>query len=128
MYNHLLYFSYWLVNALVIYLFNNFFGSDVVLGNWKFGVVEASLYASFWVTFVIWCFWDFAIAKGLQFDSPVVVFGYFWVVNLFAFWLVSRFSSYFGFGVTSYFWPAVIALVAHALQRWVRRFFVSASV
>lgn len=120
MYNHVLYLAYWAVNALVLYLFGTFAGNDVVLGNWKFGATEASIYASFWVTFLVWCFWDFAMAKGLKFDTTVVTIGYFWSVNLFSFWLVSRFSQYFGFGVTGFIWPVMLGFVAHFLQRFAR--------
>jgi len=125
MYNHLIYLSYWIANSVILYLFSALSGGNVVLGNWKFGPVEASIYSGFWVTFLIWCFWDFAMAKGLKFDTTAVTIGYFWSVNLFAFWLVSRFSQYFGFGVTGFIWPVFLGLAAHFLQRFVRILVIS---
>src|SRR3972149_1067978 len=98
MYNHFLYFSYWILNSLVLYLFFLVFGDSVVLGNWRFGALESAIYSGFWVTFLLWTFWDFALAKGVKFDNWLTTLGYFWLVNTFSFWLTSRFSQYAGFG------------------------------
>jgi hypothetical protein len=117
LYNHLLYFTYWLFNSIVLYVFGLIFPRDVVLGNWRFGPIEAAVYAGFWVTFLIWTLWDFAIAKGVKFESATVTLGYFWAANIFGFWLVSRFSEYAGLGITSYLWALAIGLVAFLMQR-----------
>lgn len=117
MYNHLLYFSYWIVNSLVLYAFTFLAPSNVILGNWRFSSIESAIYAGFWVTFLIWVLWDFALAKGIKFDTGAVTLGYFWSANILAFWLVSRFSEYAGFGVTSYLWAITIALFAYMSQR-----------
>jgi hypothetical protein len=116
-YNHLLYFSYWLTNFLVLYIFGRAFPLDVVLGNWRFGGVEAAAYGSFWVTFFVWVLWDFAMAKGVNLDSPIVNLGYFWSANFFAFWIVARFSQYAGVGITNYGWAMLLALGTYLAQR-----------
>lgn len=121
MYNHLLYFSYWIVNSLALYVFTLIAPGNVVLGNWRFSPIEAAIYAGFWVTFLVWVLWDFAMAKGVNFDTGLVTLGYFWSANIFAFWLVSRFSEYAGFGITNYLWAIVIALFAYILQRFTWR-------
>lgn len=117
MYNHLLYFSYWLVNSTVLYVLGLLFSQNIVLGNWRFSPIESAIYAGFWVTFLIWVLWDFALAKGVKFDSKVVTFGYFGITNIFGFWLVSRFSQYAGLGITNYIWAFAIGLVAYIFQR-----------
>lgn len=124
MYNHILYFTYWLVNTFVLYVFGLLYPSQVVLGNWRFSPMEAAIYAGFWVTFFVWSFWDLAMAKGVRFDSSVVTLGYFWSVNIFAFWVVSRFSQYAGFGISNYLWAFTVGLAAYGLQRLVRRVIV----
>lgn len=124
MYNHLLYFTYWLFNSAVLYTFYIIFGGDVVLGNWRFGPVESAIYSGFWVTFFIWVLWDFALAKGVKFDSGTVTFGYFFIANIFAFWLVSRFSEYAGLGITSYLWALTLGFAAYLLQRLAWRIIV----
>lgn len=119
MYNHLLYFTYWLVNSLVLYAISSF-SNDVVLGNWRFGALEAAIYAGFWVTFFVWAMWDFAIAKGVKFDTGFVTLGYFWLVNAFSFWIVARFSEFTGLGITSFYWAFIIGLGAYLVQRITR--------
>lgn len=118
MYNHLLYFAYWIFDSIVIYLFGLAFPGSIVLGNWRFGPIEAAVYAGFWVTFFVWVLWDFAIAKSIKFDMGIITLGYFWSANIFAFWVVSRFSQYLGFGITRYFWAILIGLVAYLVQRF----------
>ena len=124
MYNHILYFAYWLFDSLTIFVFGLLFPSQVVLGNWRFSPIEASIYAGFWMTFFIWSLWDFAIAKGVKFDSGIVTFGYFGLSNIFAVWIVSRLSQFAGFGVSSYFWTISIGLTIYLMQRFVWRIVV----
>ena len=125
MYNHLLYFTYWLFNSVILYVFGLIFPVNVVLGNWRFGPIESAIYAGFWVTFFIWVLWDFALAKGIKFDSAVVTLGYFWAVNIFSFWVVSRFSQYSGLGISNYLWDFAIGLIAYIVQRLAWRFITS---
>lgn len=117
MYNHILYFLYWLINFSVLYLFGRIFPESIVLGNYRFNPLESAVYAGFWATFFVWIFWDFAIAKGLKFDTRLVTWGYFWLANSFAVWLVARFSHIAGFGIVSYLWAFAIGLAVFILQR-----------
>jgi len=128
LYNHLLYFTYWIINALVVYIFSLIVPGDVVLGNWRFGALEAAVYAGFWVTFFVWLLWDFAISKKVNFDTGIVTLGYFWAANIFAIWIVARFSQYAGLGIRSYLWAFVIGFVAYAAQRLAWRFIVDKRV
>lgn len=120
MYNHILYFYFWLVNTLVLLGFGWIFPVDVVLGNWRFGMAEAAVYTGFWVTFLVWCFWDWAIAKKFRLDLTWFRLGYFGVVNVIAFWLASRLAVYSGFGITDFTVALFIAVPAGLLQQWVK--------
>jgi hypothetical protein len=121
MYNHLLYFSYWLGNSAVLYLFGLVLPTYIRLGNWRFSPIESAVYAGFWITFFVWVLWDFALAKGVKFDSGAVILGYFWCANVFAIWLISRFSQVAGFGIASYLWAFAIATLAFIIQRFAFR-------
>jgi len=117
MYNYLLYFIYWFVNAAILLLATFVLPGNVVLGNWRFNAIESSIYAGFCATCFVWVLWDFAISKGVEFESKVVTFGYFWIANIFSFWLVSRFSQYAGLGISKFYWVLLLALIAHFAQR-----------
>lgn len=95
------------------------FPDSVVLGNFKFSGLEASIYAGFWMTFLIWVFWDFARAKGMKFDEGIVRFFYFWLVNSFALWIIARFPYIAGFGIDSYLWAFVIGFLTISLHNFV---------
>jgi len=95
------------------------FPGNIVLGNWRFSPIEAAIYAGFCATFFIWVLWDFAISRGVEFDTKIVIFGYFWTANIFSFWLVSRFSQYAGFGISRYFWALILAFIAFFVQRFI---------
>lgn len=118
MYNHILYVSYWVVNALVLFSAGIFSGQYVILGNNRFGSIESSIYASFWITFIIWVCWDFAMSRDFKLDKKIVTLTFFFIINLFAFWAVSKFYNTVGFHLTNYIVVFVIAVIATLLQRF----------
>jgi len=117
MYNHLLYLGYWLTNSIVLLLSTLVTGNSVILGGDRFNTLEASIYAGFWLTFLIWVWWDFAIARKFKLDKGVIIFGFFLFVNIFSLVAVSRFHFFTGFELINYFWVLAIALLATILQR-----------
>ena len=121
MYNHILYFYFWVANCLVLLVFNQVFSIDVVLGNWRFGIIEAAAYSGFWQTFMIWLFWDFALARRIDLSRPLVKFVYFYPVNVFSFWLVARFANYSGLGISNFIMAFILGLAGYWLQQWVCR-------
>lgn len=102
---------------MLIYVFGLVFPANVVLGNWRFNPIESAIYSGFCVTFFVWVFWDYAIAKGIKLDGAMSKWGYFWLSNVLAFWLVSRFSQIAGFGISSFLWVMAVGLGAYVVQR-----------
>lgn len=125
MYNHLLYFSYWLVNMCVLYLVSLFVPGELIhLGSWRFSSLEAAFYSGFFLTFLVWIWWDFALARKFDFDKTVTVLLFFLFVNYFSLLVISRFSYITGFEIYNYIWAFVIALVTTSMQRVVRKIIV----
>lgn len=116
MYNHLLYFGYWIINAVVLFL-TGYLLPEVRLGSWRFSSIEASLYAGFCLTFLVWVWWDFALARRFDFNKKNRVFLFFLCVNYFSLLVISRFEWMTGFSVSSYLWAFVISLVATSMQQ-----------
>lgn len=121
MYNHLLYILYWAVNTLVIKLAFILFPLGVVLGTYRLNPTEAAIYAGFWVTFIIWTAWDFAIARKISLEKPVKNFVYFLIVNTVAVWIVTRFAPLSGMGIISFWWAIVIGIIISILHKLVKR-------
>jgi len=118
MYNHILYFAYWFVNAMVLLAAFYLVPDHVItLGSWRFSSIESSLYAGFWLTFLIWVFWDFAIAQKFDFSRKNVVVIFFLIVNFFSLWVISLFSHFTGFAITDYVWMMTLSVILTILQR-----------
>ena len=127
MYNHLLYFAYWLINSSVLLIASSVIPNNITLGNWRFNGFESSLYAGFWITFLIWVCWDFAMARKFNLSKKMVSFGFFFIVNVVSIWAISRFSSITGFELIHYEWVLAIGFVSTILQKLLWTFFVPRS-
>lgn len=121
MYNHLLYILYWAINILIIKLAFILFPYGVVLGTYRLNPTEAAIYSGFWVTFIIWTAWDFAIARKISLEKPVKSFIYFLLVNIFAIWTVARFAPLSGMGITTYWWAISIGIVISILHKLAKK-------
>jgi hypothetical protein len=119
--NHVLYFSYWAINVVVLLVLSVFSGSNVLLGSMRLTMIEATVYAGFWLTVVVWGFWDLAIARGMKLANESKAYYYFLVVNLIGVWLVSRFSNWTGLFVESFSWALLLSVMINAGQRSVFR-------
>lgn len=118
MYNHLLYLTYWIINTIVLFVVRSLIpGNNVILGSERFNGFESSIYAGFWLTFLVWIWWDFAIAKKIKLDKTITTIGFFLFVNSLSIWMVSRFSYFTGFALTNYAWALGIGIVVTLLQR-----------
>ena len=124
MYNHLMYLAYWLINSSVLLIASSVIPDNVTLGSWRFNGIESALYAGFWITFLIWIFCDFAMARKFNLSRKIVSFGFFFIVNSFSIWAVSMFSGITGFELIHYEWVLVIGFVVTILQKVIWVFFV----
>jgi len=106
----------WLVNFLSIQLLGLVFPNMIVLGNWRFSGVEASIYAGFWLTFFVWTMNDYMSVRKVELTPFSLKLFYFFIVDSLGVWIISRFSQYAGLGITSVWWALVIGGVAEALQ------------
>ncbi len=125
MYNHLLYLGYWIVNTALLYLLSLFIPA-VGLGNERLSSIESALYTGFWLTFCVWVWWDFAIAKKINLSRRTAVMAFF-IINCFGLLAVSRFSFMTGFRIDLSLWVFVVGAIATVLQRVVWRMVVGKS-
>jgi len=124
MYNHLLYLAYWFINSAVLYAAGILIPA-VRLEDGRFSSIETAIYAGFWITFMIWVWWDFAIARKFLFNNTASFF-VFLIVNSISIWAVSRFYFFTGFILTDYVWALGLGVAATILQRMVRGMVVQA--
>lgn len=121
MYNHLLYFTYWVINSLLVSLFHFMFPENFVLGTWKLTSLEASIYSGFWITFVIWIFWDFIFAKNIKIKG-LKLFLWFWIANIVGIWITTHMSNFTGFGISFFYLAIILGFFTNIIQRIIRKF------
>lgn len=118
MYTHLLFFAYWIINSLVLFTASVIIpGNEVTLGSWRFSGIESAIYAGFWLTFLIWVWWDFAIARRLNSTKKFVAVSYFLFVNVFCIFALSRFPALTGLTLKSFWLAVILGVVTTTLQR-----------
>lgn len=115
--NSILFFIYWLVNYLVIYLFSLLFPNMIVLGSFRLPAIPSAIYSGFWLTFVVWCLWEYMFVRNVDFDTDEFKNLYSLFVNILGIWLISRYSEYTGLGIVSIGWVFVLATVAMIVQK-----------
>ena len=121
MYNHLLYIAFWATNTLILILASSLVGQYLTLGNSRFNNIEAGIYAGFWITFIIWAFWDFSMGRRYNLQKKYRSFIFFFLVNFFAFWAVSNFDKWVGYSQKDLSWVVVLAVIATFFQRIIKK-------
>ncbi len=66
-------------------------------------------------SFILWIGVS-ANSKMLKLKGALVMFGYYFLANFVALWLTARMAPVFGFGVVSFVWLALLAVIADVLQ------------
>ena len=107
--------SFWVLDSLLLYLATLAYPTVYVLGNFRLSVLWAAIVAGFIWTVLVWFSEPIvAIVKLKVPDKMQMVFYLF--ANFVALWLVARISPYSGFGVASFVWAFVLALLANFAQ------------
>ena len=123
-----MFFAYWIINSIVLFTASLIIPNHaLVLGSWRFSGIEASIYAGFWLTFLIWIWWDFAIARRFNSYKKFVAFSFFFMVNVSSILVLSRFSSVTGLVLLNFWWAFIIGIVTTVFQKVVWRLIVKKS-
>ena len=107
--------SFWLLDSLLLYLATVVYPAAYTLGTFRLSVFWAAVVAGFIWTVLVWFSEPIvAILKLKVSDKMKLVFYLF--ANFVALWLVARIAPYSGFGVASFVWVFLLALVANFVQ------------
>lgn len=89
----------------------------IVLGSFRLPAIPSAIYSGFWLTFVVWCLWEYMFVRNVDFDTDEFKNLYSLFVNILGIWLISRYSEYTGLGIVSIGWVFVLATVAMIVQK-----------
>lgn len=107
------------VNSLVVFLANQWFGDQVVLGTLHitrgWALIHSMGTLSLIGTFVVPFVRKLEERQGRMLTSKEWMMGYL-VINVIGVWLVSRFAEQMGFGITSWRVAIVLGVVLNLIQ------------
>lgn len=107
--------TYWAVDSLLLYLATVVYPTAYALGNFRFSVLWAAIVAGFIWTALVWFSEPILGLFKVKVEGGKQMIFYL-LVNFIALWLVARIASFSGFGVASFVWAFLLALVANFVQ------------
>ena len=115
--NKLLVFTLLLIaNSILLYIASLIFPGNFVLGNQYFSSTIATFVGGLLWTLLLWL----AILVGEEYKlknkGDAVVKVYYLAANFAILWLIARIPFISGFGVTSFVWVLILALIATLVQ------------
>jgi len=107
--------SFWLLDSLLLYLATVVYPAAYTLGTFRLSVFWAAVVAGFIWTVLVWFSKPIVAIVKLKVPDKMKTFFYL-LANFVALWLVARIAPYSGFGVASFVWAFLLALVAIFVQ------------
>ncbi|MFC1649588.1 hypothetical protein ACFL2C_02640 [Patescibacteria group bacterium] len=106
----------WAINTIILYLAAMLLPANYSLGNHIFTPMQAALFTGFVWNYVLWNVEP--MSKDLEIDlkSPTTMMLVYLGVNFASIWLLARLAFMSGFGVSSYMYAFILALVANLVQ------------
>jgi len=92
---------------------------SIMLGSSRLNSVESAIYSGFCLTFLVWMWWDFAIAKKFDLRKERINGLFFLFVNFTSLWVISKFSGFTGLYIDSYLWIFMLSVLTTTIQRMV---------
>ena len=112
--------SFWILDSLLLYLASVVYPAAYTLGTFRLSTLWAAIVAGFIWTALVWFSEPIvSIVKLKVTDKMKMVFYLF--ANFVSLWLVARIAFFSGFGVASFVWVFVLALVANFVQYFVMK-------
>ncbi|OGM18104.1 hypothetical protein A2V61_02580 [Candidatus Woesebacteria bacterium RBG_19FT_COMBO_47_8] len=107
---HFVFLLSWLITSFFVYLAHIIFPDSVVLGNYKFGLIDAIIYSGFWISFLNWAIKDLVVVRGLHPESRFGSLVFYILIGSAAVWAVARFAPFTGLGIVNYRWALLLGL------------------
>ena len=107
--------SFWLLDSLLLYLATVVYPAAYTLGTFRLSVFWAAVVAGFIWTVLVWFSEPIVAILKLKVSAKMKLVFYLFA-NFVALWLVARIAPYSGFGVASFVWVFLLALVANFVQ------------
>ncbi|MBI4153633.1 phage holin family protein [Candidatus Woesebacteria bacterium] len=107
--------AFWVLDSLLLYLASLVYPAAYTLGTFRLSTLGAGVVAGFIWTVLIWFSEPLVSIIKLKVSDKMKM-AFYLLANFVSLWLVARIAPYSGFGVASFVWAFVLALVANLAQ------------
>lgn len=107
--------AFWALDSLLLYLATLVYPAAYTLGTFRLSTFWAAIVAGFIWTSLVWFSEPLVLIVKLKVSDKMKM-AFYLLANFVALWLVARIAPYSGFGVVSFVWAFVLALVANLTQ------------
>lgn len=107
--------TFWLLDSILLFLAAWVLPAYYVLGNKSMSMIWAAVASGLVWTFLTWIA-DPILGSMIKTKSKLIMFAFYLIVNFIALWITARLAPVFGFGVTSFVWLVLLAVIADFAQ------------
>jgi len=107
---------FWIVNSLFLYLASVVYPLKFVLGNFRFSMLSATIWAGLWITTLVWLASWLMTKLKVKVTGSVQMFISYWIANSAAVWITARLATITGFGIFSFWWAIGLGLILNIVQ------------
>ena len=113
---YLPFFSYFLINTVVLYLAASFLPANYVIGSSFLPFFPNLLWSGLILTLLIKMGKPFSKTIKFKIEGGLKKFFYYWLVSSVAVWIVARLAVITGFGISGFYWAIVLGFVLKLLH------------
>lgn len=107
---------FWIFNSLFLYIAAVVYPLSFVLGNFRFSMFAATVWAGLWITVLTWLAGWLVVKTKMKLAGFWQMFIFYWFANAAAVWITARLATVTGFGIASFVWAIGLGLVLVLVQ------------
>ncbi len=107
---------FWIVDSLFIYIASIVFPLAFVLGNFRFSIFAAIVWAGLWIAVLGWLANWLVEKSKMKLNGFWQMFIFYWFANSAAIWITAHLATVTGFGIASFVWAIGLGLVLVLVQ------------
>ena len=107
--------TFWALDSLLLYVATLVYPTVYTLGTFRLSTLWAAIVAGFIWTVLVWFSEPIVAIVKLKVPKSMTM-AFYLFANFVALWLTARIAPYSGFGVASFVWVFLLALIANFAQ------------
>ncbi|OGM10870.1 hypothetical protein A2W13_00230 [Candidatus Woesebacteria bacterium RBG_16_36_11] len=105
------FFTFWILNSLILFIFSVIFPNNIVFGNDVLSGVFAAFWTGFILTFLSWLAKPILAKFNFKLSGDRNRMLFYFVLNIILIWILARIPNFTGFGITRFTWAIILGLI-----------------